>query len=152
MSVLTRLTAGHKMKDPREGAGGFDALTEADINFAVSTLPAMDAAILLAGHIQQEPPPDQMAKILDKLEWVMYKDWQRQGLSGCKVDKLPIMAEMAWVEFVTGKSLPEEQKADECGMHRNSWSEKYRRVYPSALGELNHIQRRAYSRVKGVLK
>lgn len=152
MTVLTRLTAGSPTKDPREGPGGYNALTEADINFAVSTLPPMDAAILLASHIDQPPPNNQLLNILTHLENKMRDEWKRQGLGGCRLEKLETMAEIAWAEFCTGERLTEEQKALECDMHRNSWLDKYRRVYPAATGELSSIERRSYGRVKKALK
>lgn len=152
MTVLARLTAGSTTKDPREGPGGHNALTEADINQAVSILPSMDASILLASHIQQPPPSDQLLNILAHLEREMCREWKRQGLGGCRLEKLETMAEIAWAEFCTGERMSEEQKALECDMTPRTWRDTYRRVYPAATGELAHRERRAYGRVKGALK
>lgn len=153
MTVLARLTAGTTTKDPREGPGGHNALTEADINFAVSTLSPMDAAILLASHINQPPPPEQFLQILDYLnKQVMQREWQKLRLGKVDLDQLDTMAEIAWAEFCTGERMSEEQKALECDMTPRTWRDKYRLVYPAATGELSFRERRAYGRVKGALK
>ena len=148
MSILARLAGGTTMKDPREGARGHNALTAEDINLAVSLLPPIDAAILMAGHIQQPPPPDQFIAILKTLEAEMYHDWKRQKLGRVEPSKLETMAEIAWAEFMTNDRLSEEQKALECEMSSPTWLNRYRRVYPAATGYLSEIERRAYSRVK----
>lgn len=152
MTVLARLTAGSTTKDPREGPGGHNALTEADINQAVSILPPMDAAILLASHIQQPPPSDQLLSVLAHLEREMCKDWKRQRLGRVDLTKIETMAEIAWAEFCTGERMTEEQKALECDMDSKTWRNRYRYVYPAATGELSHRERRSYHRVKKALR
>ena len=149
MSILARLAGGTTMKDPREGARGHNALTAEDINLAVSLLPPIDAAILMAGHIQQPPPPDQFIAILKTLEAEMYHEWKKQKLGKVDPSKLEAMAEIAWAEFATGQRLTEEQKALECEMGcYNTWAYRYRKVYPAATGYLSERERVSYSRVK----
>lgn len=152
MSLLARLAGGTTMKDPREGARGFNALTAEDINLAVSLLPPIDAAILMAGHIQQPPPPDQLLQILALLEQEMCREWKKQRLGKVDLTKIETMAEIAWAEFMTNDRLSEEQKAGECDIDRRTWFRGYRYVYPAASGELQYRQRTAYSRVKNALK
>lgn len=136
------------MKDPREGARGFNALTADDINHAVSLLSPIDAAILMAGHIQQPPPPKQLLQVLALLEGEMCREWKKQRLGKVDLEKIQTMAEIAWAEFITNDRLSEEQKAEECEMGRDTWFRRYRFVYPAATGELSHRERTAYSRVK----
>lgn len=147
MSILARLAGGTTMKDPREGARGHNALTAEDINLAVSLLTPIDAAILMAGHIQQPPPPDQMLQILALLEQEMCREWKKQKLGKVDLTKIETMAEIAWAEFITNDRLSEEQKAEECDMGRDTWFRRYRFVYPAASGELKYRERTAYSRV-----
>lgn len=148
MTILSMLTPKSTTKDPREGPPGFNRLTSEEVTMAVSLLSDIDAAILLAGHIQQHPNEDQMGKILDLIEYQLYQAFKRQRLGKPDPKALEVMAECVWAEYFTNAKMSEEQRALECDIPTATWFRSYKLAYPAGFSEISSRATSAYRQVK----
>jgi len=152
MSILTRLTAGSMMKDPREGQGTtITETTIAEIGLAVGTLDWFAHDLIMQQHCDQTPP--NRGKTIQHIERLFLQQWRNgNGPNQINRHRVELIAEAIWQDFCTNQRMTNEERAMLCGMSERQFRRGTNEVYRATLAELNTIASKAYQRVKRELR
>lgn len=148
MSILTRLTAGAQMKDPREGRGtGASATTLAEIGLAAGTLDWFAHDLLLEQHCQQTPA--NLSKTLDHVGTLFMRQWQAgKGPQSITRKRLSKISRAIWQDFSTNQRMTDLERATLCGMTDRHWRRGTNEAYRATIAEINTLATKAYRDVK----
>jgi hypothetical protein len=152
MSILTRLTAGARMKDPREGQGTtIIETTVAEIGLAVGTLDWFSHDLVMMQHCQHTPP--NYEKTIKQISRIFLDQWSKgKGPIQMSRHRVEAIAEAIWHDFCTNQRMTDEERAILCHMSDRQFRRGTNEVYRATLAELNSIAREAYLKVKRQLK
>lgn len=152
MSILTRLTAGARLKDPREGQGTSKSeITVQDIGMAAGTLDWFAYDLVMGQHCSQYPADAK--RTLKEIERLLLVTWQKtkkpDSISKKRLYKLSICL---WNDFIENGRFTDIERANMCGMTDRHWRRGTNEVYKATLAEMNTIATKAYRDVKYQLK
>jgi len=152
MSILTRLTAGARMKDPREGQG--TTITEtsiAEVGLAVGTLDWFSHDLIMQQHCDQTPPD--LNKTLNQIGRIFMDQWRRgSGPQQINRKRVQVISEAIWQDFCTNQRMTDMERAVLCHMSERQFRRGTNEVFRATLAELNTIAHKAYQRVKHQLR
>jgi hypothetical protein len=152
MSLLTRLTAGSRLKDPREGQGTSPTdVTVQDIGMAAGTLDWFAHDLVMAQHCQQTPPD--IKRTLNKIQSIFTRVWHNgkgpESLSRKRVYRISICL---WNDFTSNQRMTDVERSEMCGMTDRNWRRGTHEAYRATLAELNTIATKAYRDIKYQLR
>lgn len=148
MSILTRLTAGSQMKDPREGSGtGASEITVQDIGMAAGTLEWFAYDLVMQQHCDQTPP--NIERTLTEVERLFLSQWNNgKGPPSISRKRIKKIARALWHDFSTANRMTDLERATLCGMTDRHWRRGTNEVYRATMAELNTLATKAYRDVK----
>lgn len=152
MSILTRLTAGSQMKDPREGTGTSESeITITEIGLAAGTLEWFSHDLVMQAHCQQTPP--NLPKTLAEIERLFLIQWNKgkgpESISRKRLDKI---AKTLWHDFATNGRMTDYERAFMVGMTDRHWRRGTNEVYKATMAELSTLATKAYRDIKYQLR
>lgn len=152
MSILTRLTSGSNLKDPREGrATSPSEITTQEIAMAAGTLDWFAYDLVMGQHCSQYP--SDMKRTLGGIERVVLLYWQKgKGPETISRKRMYKMCICLWNDFLENGRLTDAERASMCGMTDRHWRRGTNEIYKASLAELNSIATKAYRDVKYQLK
>lgn len=152
MSILTRLTAGSQMKDPREGRGtGANEITIAEIGLAAGTLNWFAHDLVMQSHCDQDPPD--LIKTLAEIERIFLIQWNKgKGPESISRKRLCSISKTLWHDFCTNGRMTDYERAYMVGMTDRHWRRGTNEVYKATMAELNTIATKAYRDIKYQLR
>lgn len=152
MSLLTRLTAGARMKDPREGQGTtIIETTVAEIGLAVGTLDWFAHDLIMQQHCDQTPP--NLQRTLDQIGRIFLDQWRKgSGPEQINRHRLKSISQSIWQDFCTNQRMTDFERAMLCGLSDRQFRRGTNEVYRATLAELNTIASNAYRKVKAQLR
>ena len=152
MSILTRLTAGSQMKDPREGTGtGESEITITEIGLAAGTLEWFSHDLVMQVHCDQTPP--NLSKTLAEIERLFLVQWNKgKGPESITRKRLSKIAKTLWHDFATNGRMTDYERAFMVGMTDRHWRRGTNEVYKATMAELNTLATKAYRDIKYQLR
>lgn len=152
MSILTRLTAGARLKDPREGVSTSSSeITIQDIGMAAGTLDWFAHDLIMQMHCDQTPPD--LKKTLDSVAAIFVKQWRLgKGPETLSRKRIALISRALWQDFCTNQRMTDAERAKLCGMTDRHYRRGTHEAFRAALAELNTIATKAYRDVKYQLK
>ena len=152
MRILTRLTAGSMMRDPREGKSTSPSeITTQEIAMAAGTLDWFAYDLVMGQHCFQFPKDSK--KTLKEIERIFVNCWQKgkgpESISRKRMYKISICL---WNDFLENGRFTDAERANMCGMTDRHWRRGTNEVYKSTLAELNTISSKAYRDIKYQLR
>lgn len=152
MSILTRLTAGAQLSDPREGRGtGPSEITVAEIGMAAGTLDAFSYDLVMQLHCDQ--PPSNISRTLTEIQRLFLTQWNiGKGPESLSRKRLDLVAKALWRDFSTNQRMTDLERATLCGMTDRHWRRGTNEVYRATIAEINTIATKAYRDIKRQLK
>jgi len=152
MSILTRLTAGAQMKDPREGSGSSASeVTIQDIGMAAGTLDWFAHDLVMQQHCNHTPP--NVSKTLTEIQRIFLSQWNvGKGPESLSRNRLDKVAKALWQDFSTNQRMTDLERATLCGMTDRHWRRGTNEVYRATLAEINTIATKAYRDIKYQLR
>jgi len=148
MSILTRLTAGSQMSDPREGKSTSPSeVTVAEIGMAAGTLDWFAHDLVMQQHCQQTPPD--LKRTIEQVERVIVAEWRKgTGPEQLRRPRLRKLAETLWHDFCLNNRMTDADRSAMCGMTDRHWRRGTNEVYKAAQAELQTMATKAYRDVK----
>lgn len=152
MSILTRLTAGAQLKDPREGQGTtITETTVAEIGLAVGTLDWFAHDLIMQQHCDQTPPD--LMRTIKQIGRIFIEQWNRgTGPEQISRKRINRIAQAIWQDFCTNQRMTDVERSMLCGMSERQFRRGTNEVYRATLAELNTIATGAYQKVKAQLR
>jgi len=152
MSILTRLTAGATLKDPREGQGTTtDRTSIAEIGIAVGTLDWFAHDLIMQQHCEQTPP--NLNKTIEQIGRIFLDQWRKgSGPQQINRKRLQAISRSIWQDFCTNQRMTDVERSMLCGMSERQFRRGTNEVYRATLAELNTIATNAYRKVKAELR
>ena len=148
MSILTRLTAGSQMKDPREGRStSMSEITVQDIGMAAGTLDWFAHDLIMQQHCDQTPL--NLKRTLDKVGSIFIRQWQMgKGPETLSRKRIGVIARAVWQDFATNQRMTDLERAKLCGMTDRHYRRGTHEAFRATLAELNTMASKAYRDVK----
>ena len=152
MSILTRLTAGSQMKDPREGRStSLSDITVQDIGMAAGTLDWFAHDLIMQQHCDQTPP--NMKRTIERVSMIFIRQWQLgKGPETLARKRISTIAQAIWHDFATNQRMTDAERAKLCGMTDRNYRRGTHEAFRATLAELNSLASKAYRDVKYQLK
>ena len=125
---LARITAQSKWSDPKVIKGGLPQLTPDDIRAAVSmaTSPYTYCA-LMAKYCQQQNAERDLYQMLEVQSWLHYGErYPQRQISRDENRKVAELAVLHYLCPEQGLKRGDQGNAAYLGIHRNTWSQKFR--------------------------
>lgn len=152
MSILTRLTAGAQLKDPREGTSTSpNEITIQDIGMAAGTLDWFAHDLVMQVHCDQTPP--NLKRTLERVGMIFVKQWQLgKGPETLARKRINLIAKAVWQDFCTNQRMTDVERAKLCGMTDRNYRRGTHEAFRATLAELNTMAARAYRDIKYQLR
>jgi hypothetical protein len=152
MSILTRLTAGSRLKDPREGTSTSPSeITIQDIGMAAGTLDWFLHDLVMQVHCDQTPPD--LRKTLERVAGIFIKQWRLgKGPETLSRKRITLIARAVWQDFCTNQRMTDVERAKLCGMTDRNYRRGTHEAFRATLAELNTLAAKAYRDVKYQLR
>ena len=152
MSILTRLTAGARLKDPREGTSTSPSeITTQDIGMAAGTLDWFAHDLIMQSHCQQTPPD--LRRTLDRVAAIFVKQWRLgKGPETLSRKRITLIARAVWQDYCTNQRMTDVERAKLCGMTDRNYRRGTHEAFRATLAELNTLATKAYRDIKYQLK
>lgn len=152
MSILTRLTAGSQLRDPREGhSTSASEISIMDIGMAAGTLDWFAHDLVMQQHCQQTPPD--LRRTLERVAMVFVQQWRSgKGPETLSRKRITLIARAVWYDFCMNQRMTDVERAKLCGMTDRNYRRGTHEAFRSTLAELNTLATKAYRDVKYQLK
>lgn len=152
MSILTRLTAGSQLRDPREGRStSTSEITVQDIGMAAGTLDWFAHDLVMQQHCQQTPPD--LRRTLERVAMVFVQQWRLgKGPETLSRKRITLIASAVWHDYCTNQRMTDVERAKLCGMTDRNYRRGTHEAFRATLAELNTLATKAYRDVKYQLK
>lgn len=152
MSILTRLTAGSQLRDPREGhSTSTSEITVQDIGMAAGTLDWFAHDLIMQVHCQQTPPD--LRKTLERVAIIFVQQWRAgKGPETLSRKRINLIARAVWHDFCTNQRMTDLERAQLCGMTDRNYRRGTHEAFRATLAELNTLATKAYRDVKYQLR
>lgn len=152
MSILTRLTAGSQLRDPREGRStSTSEITVQDIGMAAGTLDWFAHDLVMQQHCQQTPPD--LRRTLDMVANIFIKQWRLgKGPETLSRKRITLIAKAVWHDYCTNQRMTDVERAKLCGMTDRNYRRGTHEAFRATLAELNTLATKAYRDVKYQLR
>lgn len=152
MSILTRLTAGSQMRDPREGhSTSLSEISVMDIGMAAGTLDWFAHDLVMQVHCQQTPPD--LRRTLERVAMVFVQQWRSgKGPETLSRKRIILIARAVWHDFCMNQRMTDVERAKLCGMTDRNYRRGTHEAFRATLAELNTLASKAYRDVKYQLK
>lgn len=152
MSILTRLTAGSQMRDPREGhSTSTSEITVQDIGMAAGTLDWFAHDLVMQQHCDQTPPD--LRRTLDRVASIFIKQWRLgKGPETLSRKRIILIARAVWHDYCTNQRMTDMERAKLCGMTDRNYRRGTHEAFRATLAELNTMATKAYRDIKYQLR
>ena len=152
MSILTRLTAGSQMRDPREGhSTSTSEITVQDIGMAAGTLDWFAHDLVMQQHCDQTPPD--LRRTLDRVASIFIKQWRLgKGPETLSRKRINLIARAVWHDYCTNQRMTDMERAKLCGMTDRNYRRGTHEAFRATLAELNTMATKAYRDIKYQLR